>query len=113
MISRSRLYLLAVRCLGIVSLLGIAACAIVAAIDYSHFRAWLIGAITGGPIVALIVRIVEDHHTGVMSARMPVVGRDISVPRAVLRERMPAGPAVPTRWRNERGHRRYGIGGGE
>lgn len=43
------------------------------------------------------------------SHSQPVIGRDINVPlpRTVLRERKPSGPAAPTSWRNGKGHVRY------
>ncbi len=62
---------------------------------------WMLGVLTVGAL--------REHDYRRRTRGLAVLGRDAAIPRAVLRARVPSGPAVPTRWRNERGHRRYGI----
>ncbi len=69
---------------------------------------WMLGVLT---IAAL-----KEHDYRRRTRTLDVIGHSIPVPRAVLRERMPAGPAVPTkyrRWLNSKGHVRYPYVEGE
>lgn len=113
MIPRSRLILHALsRALAFLAVFAVAAFLLADAIGYCVDHAPYVGAlIVGWMLGVLTIAALKEHDYRRRTRSLDVVGRDISVPRAVLRERMPAGPAVPTRWRNDRGHRRYGVGG--
>ncbi len=63
---------------------------------------WMLGVLT--------IAAIKEHDYRRRTRSLAVLGRDVPVARAVLRERMPAGPAVPTkyrRWLNSKGHVRY------
>lgn len=85
-------------------LVGILACVLVGASVSVTFGAYVFGGITLGPVLTVLVQQVGDYRR---SKQLQVIGRDVSVPRAVQ---------VPTAWRDARWKTRdvrYAPDGGE
>lgn len=111
MIPRSRLILHALSsALAVLAAFAVAAFLLADVIGYCVEHAPYVGTlIVGWMLGVLTVGALREHDYRRRTRGLAVLGRDAAIPRAVLRARVPSGPAVPTRWRNAKGHVRYGI----
>lgn len=73
-----------------VLILGAIACSFIGVRVSYGFGCWIFGGITLGPVLTVLVQQIGEWRLG---SSLDVIGRDVSVPRAV---------AVPTQWRDTR-----------
>lgn len=99
MIADNLLQRIALRILLVILLATLVACVITAVISFADVPSLMLGVLIGVVLIGALHEV--DYRRSTRS--LETIGRDVPVPtaRTVLRERAPAGPATPTRWRNE------------